>query len=107
MNASGIDVIRAWKEPEYREGLSEAERAALPANPAGMVELADEELAGATGGVALVGAGGPCNTLVGCGPAWTRFCSQLLLQYVWLCCFSEQRWQSCFMRTPVGWDTQR
>jgi len=53
MNASRIDVVRAWKDLDYREGLSEAERAALPANPAGLVELADAELAGAAGGVAI------------------------------------------------------
>ena len=50
MKVSRIDVVRAWKDPEYREGLSEAERAALPANPAGLVELGNAELAGATGG---------------------------------------------------------
>ena len=46
-----VDMIRAWKDAEYRESLSEAERAALPANPAGMVELAEEELAVAGGGL--------------------------------------------------------
>ena len=41
---STTNIIRAWKDPEYRESLSEAELAALPQNPAGLVELADEAL---------------------------------------------------------------
>lgn len=44
---SKIDVIRAWKDESYRMSLSEAERAQLPANPAGPVELSDAELTGA------------------------------------------------------------
>jgi len=44
-----IDVIRAWKDPLYRAGLSEAERASVPANPAGLTELSDEELKEASG----------------------------------------------------------
>ena len=43
-------VIRAWKDPAYRNSLSEAERAALPANPAGSVELSDAELGNVAGG---------------------------------------------------------
>jgi mersacidin/lichenicidin family type 2 lantibiotic len=43
------DVIRAWKNEEYRLSLSEAERALLPAHPAGAVELTDVELGGAAG----------------------------------------------------------
>jgi mersacidin/lichenicidin family type 2 lantibiotic len=50
MNVSRIDVVRAWKDTEYREGLSEAELAALPANPAGLIELVDTELEGLSGG---------------------------------------------------------
>src|SRR4051794_23240689 len=34
MSESHVDVVRAWKDSEYRAGLSEAERAALPENPA-------------------------------------------------------------------------
>ena len=37
-------IIRAWKDPEYRVSLSEEELNALPANPAGAIELTDEEL---------------------------------------------------------------
>lgn len=45
------DIIRAWKDAAYRNSLGAAERAALPANPAG--ELADEDLATVTGGALL------------------------------------------------------
>jgi mersacidin/lichenicidin family type 2 lantibiotic len=39
-----LDIIRAWKDEEYRLGLSEAERAQLPAHPAGIMELTDAQL---------------------------------------------------------------
>jgi len=44
------DVIRAWKDEEYRLSLSDAERALIPENPAGIVELADSDLDAASGG---------------------------------------------------------
>jgi mersacidin/lichenicidin family type 2 lantibiotic len=43
-------IIRAWKDPEYRQSLSEEEREHLPENPAGAIELTDEELDMAAGG---------------------------------------------------------
>lgn len=55
---SRIDVIRAWKDEAYRQSLSEAERAALPANPAGAVELTEAEAAAVEGKLA----GGCCST---------------------------------------------
>ena len=50
MSESHVDVVRAWKDAEYRAGLSEAERAALPENPAGLMELSNDELEGIEGG---------------------------------------------------------
>ncbi len=44
------DIIRAWKDIEYRLSLSAAERASLPSNPAGLIELSDAELDWASGG---------------------------------------------------------
>jgi mersacidin/lichenicidin family type 2 lantibiotic len=35
------EIIQAWKSAEYRGRLSEAERAMLPAHPAGIIELSD------------------------------------------------------------------
>jgi mersacidin/lichenicidin family type 2 lantibiotic len=38
------EIIRAWKDAEYRESLSRGQRAQLPEHPAGMIELSDDEL---------------------------------------------------------------
>ena len=61
-----MDIIRAWKDPEYRESLSEMELAALPEHPAGMIELSDADLGGVAGGVAaatgrFLSLGCPCK----------------------------------------------
>jgi mersacidin/lichenicidin family type 2 lantibiotic len=48
---SNNNVVRAWKDPVYRNSLTEAERAALPANPAGSIELSDEDLGKVSGGL--------------------------------------------------------
>lgn len=45
------DVVRAWKDPKYRQSLSAAEQAELPPNPAGAMELTDEQLGQVSGGV--------------------------------------------------------
>src|SRR5436305_1267632 len=39
-----FDVVRAWKDEEYRLSLGEAERLGLPANPVGEIELSDADL---------------------------------------------------------------
>jgi mersacidin/lichenicidin family type 2 lantibiotic len=39
-----VDIVRAWKDEEYRASLTEAERAQLPAHPAGLIELSDEQM---------------------------------------------------------------
>jgi mersacidin/lichenicidin family type 2 lantibiotic len=51
---SQANIIRAWKDEEYRLSLSEAERAALPANPAGLTGLTDAEMADVDGGAVNV-----------------------------------------------------
>jgi mersacidin/lichenicidin family type 2 lantibiotic len=38
------NVIRAWKDEEYRMSLSQAELALLPEHPSGLIELSDEDL---------------------------------------------------------------
>jgi mersacidin/lichenicidin family type 2 lantibiotic len=43
-------IIRAWKDPEYRLSLSDEDQALLPENPAGAIELSDDELEMAAGG---------------------------------------------------------
>jgi mersacidin/lichenicidin family type 2 lantibiotic len=47
---STVDIVRAWKDAEYRQSLSEAERAQLPDHPAGLIELTDAELDGVAAG---------------------------------------------------------
>ena len=48
-----LDIIRAWKDPSYRASLTHEEKSRLPENPAGLVELTDEQLKKASG---LIGA---------------------------------------------------
>ena len=59
------DIVRAWKDAEYRASLSAEEQALLPEHPAGAIELADEELARAAGGITGYpnGSYGCCYTL--------------------------------------------
>jgi mersacidin/lichenicidin family type 2 lantibiotic len=45
------DIIRAWKDETYRQSLSEAERAQLPAHPAGLIALEDDDLGLVSGGL--------------------------------------------------------
>ena len=45
-----VDIVRAWKDEEYRASLTQAERALLPAHPAGLIELDDEEMKKVMGG---------------------------------------------------------
>jgi mersacidin/lichenicidin family type 2 lantibiotic len=45
------DIIRAWKDEEYRRSLTDAERAQLPAHPAGLIELDDADLGLVAGGL--------------------------------------------------------
>ena len=42
-------IIRAWKDEEYRSGLSESELSLLPAHPAGVIELDGAELESVAG----------------------------------------------------------
>ncbi|MCF4970090.1 mersacidin/lichenicidin family type 2 lantibiotic [Nostoc sp. CMAA1605] len=39
---SNNDIIRAWKNEEYRNSLSAEQLSQLPQNPAGMIELPNE-----------------------------------------------------------------
>jgi mersacidin/lichenicidin family type 2 lantibiotic len=59
---SKCNVIRAWKDPAYRNSLSQAERAALPANPAGAIEISDVDLGKVAGGRINLSQFGVCRT---------------------------------------------
>jgi len=63
------DVIRAWKDPEYRENLSAEVKSHIPSSPAGLVELNEADLE------AVAGAASPADTegflTFGCCPITT------------------------------------
>lgn len=61
-------IIRAWKDQEYRSRLSDAERAMLPANPVGMVEISDHHLDSVDGGSSFA-----CGTLLSIATATFAF----------------------------------
>jgi len=74
---SKLDVIRAWRDPEYRASLSDRQRAMLPDNPAGSIALSDAELDAVAGGnlTLLI----PCEPLTdgfgGCPPSFPGICT--------------------------------
>src|SRR5580704_17890843 len=58
---SNKNIIRAWKDPVYRNSLSESERATLPPNPAGAIEISDADLGGAVASAQSHNASPPAN----------------------------------------------
>jgi|GEM_PF-3208753 mersacidin/lichenicidin family type 2 lantibiotic len=44
------NIIRAWKDEDYLDSLSAEEKAQLPENPAGLIELTDEDMSSVSGG---------------------------------------------------------
>ena len=46
-----LDPVRAWKDPVYRASLSAEERAQLPGHPSGILDLDEEQLKLAGGGI--------------------------------------------------------
>jgi mersacidin/lichenicidin family type 2 lantibiotic len=64
INNQDIDIIRAWKDEEYRNSLSEEQRSQLPENPAGMIELSDEDMGSVVGGVAERGSWWCCGGIL-------------------------------------------
>jgi len=54
---SNVDIIRAWKDKEYCSNLTELQRSQVPENPAGAIELTDEELSSVNGGTLGLGSG--------------------------------------------------
>jgi mersacidin/lichenicidin family type 2 lantibiotic len=67
------NIIRAWKDAEYRASLSADERALLPEHPAGLIELADTDLDLAAGGDNRIYADpGSCGRSLGMPPLFAR-----------------------------------
>ncbi|MBD2208058.1 mersacidin/lichenicidin family type 2 lantibiotic [Calothrix sp. FACHB-1219] len=52
---SNNDIIRAWKDEDYRNSLSDEQRSQLPENPAGMIELPSEVTETLAGGALTQG----------------------------------------------------
>lgn len=52
-----VDIARAMKDKDYYNGLSKEQRALVPKNPAGEVELSDEALDAVAGGAQQTGTG--------------------------------------------------
>lgn len=76
---SDIDIIRAWKDEEYRKSLTDEQRASMPMNPAGQIELSDADLGSVAGGtdqtdLQRTGSGltlGCCSSVINeCGFSW-------------------------------------
>jgi mersacidin/lichenicidin family type 2 lantibiotic len=57
------NIIRAWKDEDFRATLSAAQRKLLPENPAGDIQLSDADLRGIVGGA---GAAAAEHTDAGC-----------------------------------------
>jgi mersacidin/lichenicidin family type 2 lantibiotic len=71
------NIIRAWKDEAYRLSLTEEELAQVPENPAGVLELDDPALAGASGGMWVSTAIEKCR-MVTLGVTWSnRRCGDL------------------------------
>ena len=70
-----VDIVRAWKDSQYRETLTNKQLQGLPGNPAGLIELDDMSLDMAAGnGTQRLQTRGCCNGLTaktcvtkGCG----------------------------------------
>ena len=62
------DIIRAWKDEEFRASLTDEERSSLPEHPSGVIELLDSELTAASGAFDTEGlvTFGCCHTGWGC-----------------------------------------
>jgi mersacidin/lichenicidin family type 2 lantibiotic len=52
MEAKMLDsatVVRAWRDPEFREEMSDETRGMVPSHPSGVIELSDTDLEAAAG----------------------------------------------------------
>jgi len=65
------DIITAWKNESVRNALSAEARASLPPNPAGLVELDDDEL--------TIAGGGTKNSCTTACPSYMGMCC------TWMC----------------------
>ncbi len=61
------EIVRAWKDEDYRDTLTAEDRAELPAHPSGVIEFEQPELDDETlfTGGKLTSHGGSCKTVHG------------------------------------------
>ena len=57
------EVVRAWKDEDYRDTLTAENRAELPQNPAGAIEFEQPELEDETLFVGKLTHGGGCHSV--------------------------------------------
>jgi mersacidin/lichenicidin family type 2 lantibiotic len=69
---SKLDIIRAWKDEEYRQSLSSADRSQLPQNPAGIIELTDPDMAEVEGGTITFPFG--CDSFITICNSYITYC---------------------------------
>jgi mersacidin/lichenicidin family type 2 lantibiotic len=50
---SNLDIIRAWKDEEFRRNLTDEQRAQLPGHPSGAIEIEDPDIWDSTGVVGM------------------------------------------------------
>ena len=74
---SPMDIIRAWKNEGFRNNLTAAQRAELPANPAGLIELTEAQLEIVAGGAVKSKAGSGCGGGGGTGSGTGGNCSKV------------------------------
>jgi mersacidin/lichenicidin family type 2 lantibiotic len=67
-----IDIARAFRDEDYYLSLTEAERASLPADPAGPVEVSDKDLQIVFGG--SIYTIDSCKGSTYCSPCPPRYC---------------------------------
>src|SRR5262245_53030277 len=76
---NSAEIVRSWKDEDYRLGLSAAEQLVAQGNPAGLVALSDEELSEASGGA------DPLPNTVILSPATFYWLPPITLPMVCLC----------------------
>ncbi len=80
---SEYDIVRAWKDEDYLNSLSEEQRSQLPENPVGMIEMSDKDmevLAGGYGSANFTKYGSinftkNATAAAGCGAKNTNYCN--------------------------------
>ena len=74
MPTKKMDVVRALKDVDYRESLSEEERAQLPQSQAGFIELSGADLEEVLGAAGFALAGAYLAGSYSCTKSWGGGC---------------------------------